>query len=142
MKRLLILAALMAALLPSAALPAPLDDALHCDRSAHDFVGPLVRDGLLDPNPSRVEPNSINAFDPVHGAGLKAFGFHVFKIVAYQQNDPMFRTGDGKVIARSAYGVVVFGTSSNVKAAVEGAQSTAIVYRVAPFITAIFCQQD
>lgn len=140
MKRILLSA--FATLLPIAGFAAALDDPLHCNRSAHDFVSELVQQGLLDPHPSRVTSNSINAFDPVSGADLTAFRFHVFKIVGYQQNDPLFRTGDGKAIARSAYGAVVWGGSEKVKEAVQQAQSTATIRRVGPFLTAIFCQQD
>jgi hypothetical protein len=142
MKRLIFFCAAIAAVLPTFSHATALDEGLYCDRTAHEFIGPLERDGLIDPKPSRVEPNSINAFNPASGAQLTAFGFHTFKIVAFQQDDPMFRKGDGKPIAKSAYGAVVIGSRAKVQAAVDAAQSPAIVHEVAPFITAIFCQQD
>ena len=117
-----------------------LDEPLHCDRPAHDFIGPLETQGLIDPHPSHVEPNSINAFNPAHDADLTAFGFRVFAIVGYQKNDPMFRKGDGKALADSAYGAVVLGSTESVASAVKAAGSSAIVHHVGPFITAIFCQ--
>ena len=137
-------AAAVVAASPATASPVPpvtpLDQPLHCDRPAHDFIGALETKGLIDPHPSHVEPNSINAFDPTHNADLTAFGFHVFAIVGYQKDDPMFQKGDGKPLADSAYGAVVLGATDSVKTAVRAAGSSAIVHHVAPFITAIFCQ--
>lgn len=121
---------------------ASLDEPLHCDRSAHAFIGALEAQGLIDPHPSRVEANSINAFDPSHGADLTAFGFHVFAIVAFQKNDALFQKGEGKPIADSAYGAVVLGSTDSVTTAVRAGGSKAIVHHVAPFVTAIFCQTD
>jgi hypothetical protein len=139
-------AAAVVAASPATASPVPpvtpLDQPLHCDRPAHDFIGALETKGLIDPHPTHVEPNSINAFNPSHDADLKAFGFRVFAIVGYQKNDPMFHKGDGKRLADSAYGAVVLGSTESVTAAVRAAGSTAIVHHVGPFITAIFCQID
>jgi hypothetical protein len=89
-----------------------------------------------------VESNSINAFSPASGADLSAYGFRVFAVVGYEKDDPMFRVGDGEPVARSAYGVVVIGSGSKVQNAIAAAGSTAIVHRVAPFITAIFCKRN
>ena len=124
------------------AFAAPLDEPLHCDRPARDFIGALESQGLIDPHPSHVESNSINAFDPTPHADLTAFGFHVFAIVGYQKGDPLFRQGDGKPLADSAYGAVVLGSTDSVKTAVRAGGSSAIVHHVAPFVTAIFCQTD
>ncbi len=117
-----------------------LDESLHCDRPAHDFIGALETQGLIDPHPTHVEPNSINAFNPAHGADLTAFGFRVFAIVGYQKDDPMFHKGDGKLLADSAYGAVVLGSTESVTTAVREGGSSAIVHHVGPFITAIFCK--
>jgi hypothetical protein len=119
-----------------------LDEPLHCDRSAHDFIGALESQGLIDPHPSHVEPNSINAFNPAHAVDLTAFGFRVFAIVGYQKDDPMFEKGDGKPLADSAYGAVVLGSTASVATAAKAAGSSAIIHHVGPFITAIFCQID
>ena len=134
--------ALTVALLPVVATAAALDEPLKCNVSAHDFIGGLEQRQLIDPTPTRVEKNSINAFKPADGATLTAYGFHVFAIVGFQKDDPLFRTGDGKPISDSAYGAVVFGGIDSVQAAVSAAQSTAIVHKVAPHITAIFCDRD
>lgn len=137
--------ALIVALAAASSAPAfatPLDEPLHCDRPAREFIGALESQGLIDPHPSHVEPNSINAFNPTPHVDLTAFGFHVFAIVGYQKGDPMFQKGDGKPLADSAYGAVVLGTTDSVKAAVRSGGSSAIVHHVAPFVTAIFCQTD
>lgn len=142
MKRLAIAALIFAAALPVRVAAAALDEPLHCDRSAHDFIAALEAKALIDPHPSRVEPNSINAFDPVHGVDLTAFGYRVFAIVGFQKDDPLFRKGDGKPLADSAYGAVVLGSTDKVKAAVGAAGSRAIVHHVGPFVTAVFCQME
>jgi len=141
MKRSLSFALLFAAL-PLAGHAAALDESLTCRESAHDFVSGLIDQKLIEPTPSRVERNSINAFWPVHGKHMTAYGFSVFAIVGFQQDDPLFRTGDGKPIARSAYGAVVFGSQAKVQAALTEAGNTAIVHHAGPMLTAIFCQQD
>lgn len=138
----LALAAAYAAASSAPALAEPLDEPLHCDRSAHAFIGALESQGLIDPHPTHVEPNSINAFNPARAAELTAFGFRVFAIVGYQKDDPLFQKGDGKPLADSAYGAVVLGSTENVTTAVRAGGSSAIVHHVAPFITAIFCQID
>ncbi|SAL35687.1 hypothetical protein AWB73_03454 [Caballeronia turbans] len=119
----------------------PIDAQLDCKSTAHDFVAPLQRDGLLETRPMRVEPNSVNAFKPVKGATLTAYGFKVYVVVAYQKDDPIFRPGKGEPIADSAYGAVVWGGDKEVEQQVRAAGSDADVHHVAPFITAIFCKQ-
>jgi hypothetical protein len=119
----------------------PIESQLDCKSTAHDFVAPLQQDGLLETKPMRVEPNSVNAFKPVKGATLTAYGFKVYVVVAYQKDDPIFRLGKGEPIADSAYGVVVWGGDTEVAEKVKAAGSDADVHHVAPFITAIFCKQ-
>jgi hypothetical protein len=121
---------------------ASLDAALGCAQSAHQFIGDLAAQQLIDPKPMRVESNSINAFRPVRGANLDAFGFSVFAVVGYEQDDPIFRPGSGEPLAKSAYGAVVWGSDEKVQAAVSAAGSTAIVHHVAPHVTAIFCKRS
>lgn len=142
MKICAIAVALLAVALPHTTYAASLDDPLQCNVSAHTFVGTLISEGLVDPEPSRVESNYINAFNPTQGANLRAFGYHVFAIVGYEHDDPLFRQGRGQRLSRSAYGAVVWGSTDKVKATVAAAQSPAIVHHVAPFITAIFCDRD
>ncbi|MEA3129910.1 MAG: hypothetical protein QOF46_1705 [Paraburkholderia sp.] len=137
-----VLLALAAITLPLASSAAALDAPLNCNESGHQFIADLAQQQMIDPKPTRVESNSINAFSPVHGADLTAFGFRVFAVVGYEKDDPLFRVGDGEPVARSAYGVVVFGSESKVQSALAEAGSTAIVHRVAPLVTAIFCKRS
>jgi hypothetical protein len=140
MKRILI--SVFVALFPAICSASALDEPLKCGVSAHEFIGSLEQQDLIDPTPTRVEPNSINAFRPTSGANLTAYGFHVFAVVGFQKDDPMFRTGGGKPIGDSAYGAVVFGWMESVQNAVTAAHSPAVVHKVAPHITAIFCNPD
>ncbi|MFM0316520.1 hypothetical protein PQR36_16695 [Paraburkholderia nemoris] len=137
-----VLLALAAAALPLSGHAAALDTPLTCNESGHQFIADLAQQQLIDPKPMRVESNSINAFSPAQGADLTAFGFHIFAVVGYEKDDPMFRVGDGEPVARSAYGVVVFGGEAKVQAALTEVGSTAIVHRVAPLVTAIFCKRS
>ncbi|NPT61694.1 hypothetical protein [Paraburkholderia elongata] len=138
-----VLLALTTAALPLTSHATVLDAPLTCNESGHQFIADLAQQQLIDPKPTRVESNSINAFSPTQGADLTAFGFHVFAVVGYEKDDPMFRVGDGEPVARSAYGVVVFGSESKVQNAItEAGGSTAIVHRVAPLVTAIFCKRS
>ncbi|WP_345815900.1 hypothetical protein AAGS40_16730 [Paraburkholderia sp. PREW-6R] len=134
--------ALVMAASPVSSHAAALDAPLTCNESGHRFIADLAQQQLIDPKPTRVESNSINAFSPASGAELTAYGFHVFAVVGYEKDDPMFRVGDGEPVARSAYGVVVFGSEAKVQAALTQAGSTALVHHVAPFITAIFCKRS
>lgn len=140
--RRLLLATLLLAALPLTGHAAALDESLTCQESAHDFISGLINLKLIEPTASRVESNSINAFWPVHGQHLTAYGFNVFAVVGFQQDDPLFRTGKGTPIARSAYGAVVFGSVTKVQAALNEAGNTAIVHHAGPMLTAIFCRQD
>ncbi|WP_094783285.1 hypothetical protein [Paraburkholderia ribeironis] len=144
MKRFIcsVLLFLAAAALSPSSFAAALDTPLTCNESGHQFIADLAQQQMIDPTPTRVEHNSINAFSPVSGADLTAYGFHVFAVVGYEKDDPMFRVGDGEPLARSAYGVVVFGSESKVQSAVAGSGSTAIVHHVAPLVTAIFCKRS
>ncbi|SAK59268.1 hypothetical protein [Caballeronia ptereochthonis] len=117
-----------------------LDAQLDCKSTPHDFIAPLQENHLLETKPMRVEPNSINAFRPVKGATLTAYGFKVYALVAYQKDDPLFRQGKGEPIGDAAYGAVVWGGDVEVEQKVRDAGSDAVVHHVAPFITAIFCK--
>lgn len=129
-------------MVPLTGQAAALDAPLACNESGHEFIASLAEQRMIDPKPTRVESNSINAFSPAHGAELTAFGFHVFAVVGFEKDDPLFRPGDGEPLARSAYGVVVFGGQAKVQDAVNEAGSTAIVHHVAPLVTAIFCKRS
>lgn len=119
------------------AIEGPLD----CKSNAHDFIAPLQETNLIESKPMRVEPNSVNAFRPVKGAPLTAYGFKVYAIVGYQKDDPIFKQGTGEPIGDSAYGAVVWGGDDEVLHKVREAGSDAVVHHVAPFITAIFCKR-
>jgi hypothetical protein len=137
-----VLLALTAVALPLASNAAALDAPLGCNESGHQFIADLIQQQLIDPKPTRVESNSINAFSPTHGANLTAFGFRIFAVVGYEKDDPLFHVGDGEPLASSAYGVVVFGSESKVRSALADTGSTAIVHHVAPLVTAIFCKRS
>lgn len=117
----------------------PLDSQLDCKSTPHDFIAPLQQNHLLESKPMRIESNSINAFRPVKGATLTAYGFKVYVLVAYQKDDPLFKQGKGDPIGDAAYGAVVWGGDEEVAQKVHAAGSDAVVHHVAPFITAIFC---
>lgn len=134
--------ALSLAALPAFSHASDLDAALACNTTAHSFFADLAGQQLIDPKPMRVESNSINAFWPSRGAKLTAFGFPVFAIVGFEKDDPMFRNGDGEPLAKSAYGVVVFGSDTKVQAVVDGLGGTAIVHHAGPHLTAIFCKRS
>lgn len=121
---------------------AVIDDSLTCSESAHDFISGLITQNLIDPKPMKVESNSINAFWPARGQHMTAYGFSVFAVVGFQKDDPLFKTGDGKPIAPSAYGAVVVGTQAKVQAALTAAGNNAIVHHAGPLLTAIFCKQE
>jgi hypothetical protein len=72
-----VLAALGAVLyaIPSAAHE--LDAQLDCASDAHTFIASLQSDQFIEPQPMRVEANSVNAFRPTRGSELTAFGFRV-----------------------------------------------------------------
>lgn len=119
----------------------PLDAQLDCHVSASHFITTLDDKHLIEPRPSRVETNSVNVFDPVTGADLSAYGFHVFKVLGYQEGDSRFVKGSGKTVGDSAYGVVVFGGADAVKAAAEAAGSKALIHHVWWHVSAIFCNR-
>lgn len=134
--------ALLLAATPLFCQAAVLDAPLACNVSAHQFVSGLIDQNLIQPHAMRVESNSINAFWPTRDADVTAFGFRVFAIVGYEKDDPIFRTGAGEPVGKSAYGAVVIGSDSKVQAAVTAAGSPAIVRHVGPLMTAIFCPRS
>ncbi|MBN3756368.1 hypothetical protein G3N95_25740 [Paraburkholderia sp. Tr-20389] len=135
-----VLAAVGAGLCSEPAIALELDGQLVCKTDAHTFIQPLLDDQYIDPNPMRVEANSVNAFRPKRGRDLTAFGFHVYAVLGYQRDDAIFRQGSGKVEADSIYGVVVSGPSESVRVRVQQAGSDATVKQILPFVlTAIVC---
>jgi hypothetical protein len=117
-----------------------LDPQFDCQSSAHAFIAPLLDDQSIDPTPMRVEANSVNAFRPARGSDLTAFGFHVYAVFGFQQDDPMFKQGSGQPTAASAYGVVVTGPAESVEAHARQAGSDAIIREIVPLLlTAVVC---
>lgn len=135
-----VLSAITTGLSPVSSYAYALDSQLDCRSNAHAFIAPLLTDRYIDPSPMRGEGNSINAFRPVHGSNLTAFGFRVYAVLGYEHDDALFKRGDAQPIADSAYGAVVIGAAESVEAHARQAGSGAVIHQVAPLLlTAIFC---
>jgi hypothetical protein len=120
-----------------------LDDDLDCRSTPHSFVASLEAEQLINPDPVRVGADSVNAFRPSQGNELTAFGFRVYAIVGYAEDDSMFRRGHGEAASGPLYGVVVSGSLDAVEDRVHGAGSTATVRQVLPaLLTAIVCKES
>lgn len=142
-RALIVTAGLAAALYPALARAGSPDDAFDCDSSPHAFITSLIDAKSIDPQPTRVQPDSVNAFRPVKGAGLRAFGFPVYAVVGYARDDTLFRQGKGKTIDGSVYGVVVSAPAESVRKRVQQANSHATVQSVVPLLlTAIVCDSQ
>ncbi|WP_322102761.1 hypothetical protein [Paraburkholderia sp. J41] len=119
---------------------APPDAQFDCNSNPHAFVASFMEQKSIDPQPSRVEANSVNAFRPVHGTRLSAFGFPVYVVLGYDRDDALFRRGAGKEIAAPLYGVVVRAPAESVRARLRQANNDATVHSVVPLLlTAIVC---
>jgi hypothetical protein len=139
---LIVLAAAGSGLFPTLCCAYALDAQLDCKLNAHAFIAPLVSDQYIDPDPMRVEANSVNAFRPAHDSNLTAFGFRVYAVLGYEHDDAMFKQGSGQPISDSAYGAVVIGSREAVEARTREAGSDAVVRQVIPLLlTAIFCDE-
>jgi hypothetical protein len=136
----MVLTAISAGLPPVSSYAYALDSQLDCRSNAHAFIAPLLKDRYIDPNPMRVEANSVNAFRPAQGSNLMAFGFRVSAVLGYRHDDALFKRGDGQPIADSAYGAVVIGGAESVEAHVRQSGSHAVIHQIVPLLlTAIFC---
>lgn len=117
-----------------------LDLPLDCRSSAHAFIAPLLEHQYIDPQPMHVETNSVNAFRPVHGSNLTAFGFRVYAVLGFEPDDALFKRGSGQPLPGSPYGVVVRGSAEAVAARTREAGSNATVHQVIPLVlSVIFC---
>jgi hypothetical protein len=135
-----VLTAIAAALPPGFSYAYALDPQLDCRSNAHAFIAPLLKSRYIDPNPMRVEANSVNAFRPAHDSKLTAFGFPVYAVLGYEHDDALFKRGDGQPVSDPAYGVVVIGPTESVEAHARQAGSNAVIHQVVPLLlTAIFC---
>ncbi|WP_028225267.1 hypothetical protein [Paraburkholderia ferrariae] len=130
-----------------AALLAPLfahadahDEQFDCRSNPHTFISSLIDEKSIDPQPSRVEANSVNAFRPVRGNQLSAFGFPIYVVIGYERDDTLFHHGSGKAIEAPLYGVVVSAPADPVRLRVSESHSGATVHTVVPLLlTAIVC---
>ena len=117
-----------------------LDAQFDCRARPHAFIGQLIRTQYIDPNPMHVEANSVNAFRPAHGSNITAFGFRVYAVIGYEQDDGMFRKGPGQALASPLYGAVLSAPSEAVESRVREAGSNATVRMVIPLLlTAVVC---
>ncbi|PXW22817.1 hypothetical protein [Paraburkholderia caballeronis] len=130
-------------LIPTLARADTPDEQFDCKSNPHSFISSLIEQKSIDPQPSRVESNSVNAFKPVRGSALQAFGFPIYVVIGYERDDALFRQGKGKAIDGSVYGVVVSAPAESVRTRVQEANSDATVHPVVPLLlTAIVCDRQ
>ncbi len=129
-----------AGICPHAAHAFALDPQFDCQARPHTFIEQLIDDGYIESNPMHVDTNSVNAFRPVHGSDMTAFGFRVYVVLGYEQDDEMFRKGHGKALSAPIYGAVLSAPSEAVETRVREAGSNATVRSVIPLLlTAVVC---
>jgi hypothetical protein len=117
-----------------------LDAQFDCQAHPHAFIANLIDNKYIESNPMRVDKNSVNAFRPVHGSDITAFGFRVYAVLGYEPDDDMFRKGRGQALANPLYGAVLSAPSDTVESRVRAAGSTATVHSVVPLLlTAVIC---
>jgi hypothetical protein len=88
-----------------------------------------------------VEADSVNAFRPVKGTRLSAFGMPIYAVFGYAPGDSLFRRGSGKEIDKPLYGVVVRAPAMVVRQRLSQHHSDATVKPVVPLVlTAIVCK--
>ena len=133
-------AGIAAILVPAWAHAGPHDEQFDCTSNPHAFISSFINERSIDPNPSRVESNSVNAFRPARRGQLSAFGFPVYMVLGYERDDALFHHGSGKEIDAPLYGVVVSAPADSVRLRLHEANSTATVQSVVPLLlTAIVC---
>jgi hypothetical protein len=117
-----------------------LDAQFDCRARPHAFIGELINSQYIDPNPMHVEANSVNAFRPAHGSDITAFGFRVYAMIGYEQDDGLFKKGSGHAPTGPLYGAVLSAPSAAVKSRLREAGSKATVRTVIPLLlTAVIC---
>ncbi|EIF34939.1 hypothetical protein BCh11DRAFT_02748 [Burkholderia sp. Ch1-1] len=117
-----------------------LDAQFDCQAHPHEFIGQLIDDKYIEANPMRIDTNSVNAFRPVRGSDITAFGFRVYAVLGYEPDDEMFKKGRGQALAGPLYGAVLSAPSESVEKRVRAAGSTATVHMVIPLLlTAVVC---
>lgn len=116
------------------------DEQFDCRSNPHAFISSLIDEKSIDPRPSRVEANSVNAFRPAPGGQLSAFGFPIYVVLGYERDDALFHHGSGKEIDAPLYGVVVSAPADSVRLRLRESNSDATVRTVVPLLlTAIVC---
>lgn len=116
------------------------DERFDCTSNPHTFISSLIDEKSIDPQPSRVEANSVNAFRPAHHGQLSAFGFPIYVVIGYERDDALFHHGAGKEVDAPVYGVVVSAPADSVRVRLHEANSDATVHTVVPLLlTAIVC---
>jgi hypothetical protein len=104
------------------------------------FIGRLINSQYIDPTPMHVEANSVNAFRPARGSDITAFGFRVYAVIGYAQDDGLFRKGPGHALTGPLYGAVLSAPSEAVESRLREAGSNATVRTVIPLLlTAVVC---
>ncbi|RQH06511.1 hypothetical protein [Paraburkholderia dinghuensis] len=135
-----LVAGVAAMLVPAFAHAEPHDQQFDCTSSPHAFVSSFINERWIDPKPSRVESNSVNAFRPVQKGQLSAFGFPIYMVLGYERDDALFHRGSGKEIDSPLYGVIVSAPEDSVRLRLREANSDATVETVVPLLlTAIVC---
>jgi hypothetical protein len=133
-------AGLAAMLAPAFAHADGHDEQFDCRSSPHAFITSLIDEKSIDPRPTHVEANSVNAFRPAPGGQLSAFGFPIYAVIGYERDDALFHHGSGKEIDSPLYGVVVSAPADSVRLRLREANSDATVQAVVPLmLTAIVC---
>jgi hypothetical protein len=133
-------AGLAALVVPAITHADTLDARFDCTSNPHAFISSLIDEKSIDPKPSRVESNSVNAFRPVQRGRLRAFGFPIYVVLGYERDDTLFHRGSGKEIDSPLYGVVVSAPEDSVRTRLRQVNSTATVETVVPLLlTAIVC---
>ncbi|SDR55400.1 Molybdopterin oxidoreductase [Paraburkholderia tuberum] len=140
LKVLVILLVSGAGFCPVAAHAYALDGQFDCRASPHAFIGQLINNQYINPNPMHVEANSVNAFRPTQGSDITVFGFRVYAVLGYEQDDGTFKKGRGNAFAGPLYGAVLSAPSDAVESRVRDAGSNATVRMVIPLLlTAVVC---
>jgi len=117
------------------------DDQFDCTSDPHTFISTLIDNKSIGPKPSRVEANSVNAYRPVEGNRLRAFGLPIYAVFGFARDDTLFARGSGKDPSDPVYGVVVSAPATTVRERLREHHSDAQVKAVVPLVlTAIVCE--
>ena len=139
-KALAVLLASSASVWPLASHAYELDAQFDCQARPHAFIEQLIDEKYIASTPNYVDTHSVNAFRPVHGSDVTAFGFRVYAVLGYEPDDEMFKKGKGTALTSPLYGAVLSAPSEAVEERVRAAGSNATVHTVVPLLlTAVLC---